>query len=212
MKRFCSAKINYRFILLFAVLSTVIGTTICFSQSPGARNSATTKTQGAVDINTADLKTLETLPGVGPATAQKIIDNRPYRSMADLGKIKGLTEAKLSALKDHVAFGPSPMAAPVAPAKSAQASTSTGATKSSATKSSTARAGAKVGPGEKININTANVTELDKLPGIGPAKAQAIIDYRTQIGNFKSIEDIQKVKGIKAGEFAKVKDHIKTAD
>ena len=42
-----------------------------------------------------------------------------------------------------------------------------------------------------------------------PTKAQAIIDYRNENGRFNSIEDIQKVKGIKEGEFSKIKDQIR---
>ena len=57
-----------------------------------------------------------------------------------------------------------------------------------------------------VNINTATVEELKALPGIGPAKAQAIVDYRKENGNFKSVEDLKKVKGIGEGIFSKLKD------
>lgn len=60
----------------------------------------------------------------------------------------------------------------------------------------------------KVNINTANETELDTLPGIGTATAKLIIDYRTQNGVFKKIEDIMKIPGIKQSKFARIKDQI----
>lgn len=62
-----------------------------------------------------------------------------------------------------------------------------------------------------VNINTANVEQLKTLPGIGPAKAQAIVDYRTANGNFKTPEDLKKVKGIGDGIFEKVKAEITVA-
>ncbi len=46
-----------------------------------------------------------------------------------------------------------------------------------------------------VNLNTATKDELDAVKGIGPVKAQAIIDYRTQNGSFKSVDDLKNVKG-----------------
>ncbi len=60
----------------------------------------------------------------------------------------------------------------------------------------------------KININTADATELEKLPGIGEVKAEAIIQYRKSYGRFKTIHDITRVSGIGEKTFEKIKDLI----
>lgn len=59
-----------------------------------------------------------------------------------------------------------------------------------------------------ININTASSKELDALPGIGPALAQRIIDYRQKQGGFKTKEEILKVSGIGPKKFTALKDKI----
>lgn len=59
-----------------------------------------------------------------------------------------------------------------------------------------------------VNINTATITELTKLNGIGESKAQAIIDYRNANGPFKTIEDILNVKGIGEKIYDKIKEFI----
>ncbi len=63
-----------------------------------------------------------------------------------------------------------------------------------------------------ININTADATLLDTLPGIGPAKATAIVDYRTANGPFAKIEDIQKVSGIGASTYTQLSSLITVGD
>jgi competence protein ComEA len=55
-----------------------------------------------VDINTATLAELDTLPGVGPSTAQRIIDGRPYGSIEDLMRVKGIGQATFDKLKERI--------------------------------------------------------------------------------------------------------------
>ncbi|HDS09562.1 MAG TPA: helix-hairpin-helix domain-containing protein, partial [Firmicutes bacterium] len=63
-------------------------------------------------------------------------------------------------------------------------------------------------PGGKVNLNTATSEELQTLKGIGPSKASAIIEYRSQNGPFKRIEDIQNVSGIGPKTFETLKPYI----
>ncbi len=63
----------------------------------------------------------------------------------------------------------------------------------------------------RININTASLEELDRLPHIGPALAQRIIDYRLQNGPFQATEEIKNVKGIGDAVFEEIKDLITVA-
>lgn len=60
----------------------------------------------------------------------------------------------------------------------------------------------------KVNLNTAAKEELMTLPGIGEARAEAIIRYREETGPFQRIEDIQNIEGIKEKSFAKLQDRI----
>ena len=60
----------------------------------------------------------------------------------------------------------------------------------------------------QVNINTATKDQLDGLKGIGPAKAQAIIDYRTKNGPFKTVDDLEKVNGIGPATMKDLRDKI----
>lgn len=62
--------------------------------------------------------------------------------------------------------------------------------------------------GEKVNLNTASAADLQKLNGIGQKKAEQIIAYREQNGQFKKIEDLMQVSGIGEKTFAALKDQL----
>ena len=61
---------------------------------------------------------------------------------------------------------------------------------------------------EKINLNSATESELQTLPGIGPSKAMAILEYRETNGSFKTIEDLMEISGIGEKTFEKLKEYI----
>lgn len=60
----------------------------------------------------------------------------------------------------------------------------------------------------RVNLNTADITALMKIPGIGEAKAKSIIAYREENGKFQSAEDVMNITGIKEGLYSKMKDYI----
>ena len=59
-----------------------------------------------------------------------------------------------------------------------------------------------------MNINSANQEELETLPGVGPALAVRIIEYRNSNGKFEKVEDVQNVKGIGDSKFTNIKEYI----
>lgn len=157
-----------------------------------------------IDINSADQKTLESLPGVGSSTAQAIVKGRPYKSVDDLANVKGIGKSKLEKIRPLVTVGG--QAAAQAPAAASTAATkASSAAQAAKTAPAEAKKSAKAAvPSGPVNLNTASKEQLESLPGIGPQKAQAIIDGRP----YQKTEDVMKVKGIKEGIYNKIKDHI----
>lgn len=133
-----------------------------------------------VDLNTASPQELESLKGIGPIIAKKIIEARPYTSVDDLAKA-GINARNIEALKPLVtvsqAKGPTPTTAAVLekPAKSAE-------------------------PGNLIDLNKASQQELESLPGVGKISAKKIIAGRP----YSSVNDLIKA-GIPAKNIATLK-------
>jgi competence protein ComEA len=136
-----------------------------------------------VNVNSASQNELESLPGIGPSKARSIIEyraaNGPFSSLADLDHVSGIGPSTLANLEPHVVFEGD--TTPV-PSGSARASRS--------------RSSSSNSTGGIININTASQSDLQSLPGIGPSKAVAIIDNRTENGIFSSCSELSRVTGI----------------
>jgi competence protein ComEA len=209
-----------RFISIVAPVLLMIALAFSTATVQGA-----SKSKAKVDVNSASVETLETLPGIGPTLADRIVAGRPYKNADELANVKGLSKSKVDAFQDQITFGKAKKSTTkstktTTESSSAETSSSSKSTTyskpttthdsySSKTVTTTTSSSGKLAPGQTVNINTASAEQLDALPGIGPTKAQAIIDYRSEHGRFSSIEDIQNVKGIKEGEFSKIKDYIR---
>src|SRR5262245_9385651 len=68
-----------------------------------------------INVNTADLTTLETLPGIGPTIAQRIVDGRPYKNLSDLERVEGMNKTRLDGIKNQISFGTSTTRTKTAP-------------------------------------------------------------------------------------------------
>ncbi|MGE5277009.1 MAG: ComEA family DNA-binding protein [Acidobacteriota bacterium] len=137
-----------------------------------AEKSPAAAPSGPIDLNTASEKDLESLPGVGAATAKKIVAGRPYSSVSDLGKA-GVSSSTIQKISPLVTVGAA------RPAKSAR---STGAAAESA-----AGKGAPAAAGP-VDLNKASQSELEALPGVGAATAKKIIEGRP----YSSVADLAR--------------------
>ncbi|VEI14089.1 ComEA family DNA-binding protein [Trueperella bialowiezensis] len=64
---------------------------------------------------------------------------------------------------------------------------------------------------EKVNVNTASQAELETIPGIGPVTAQAIIAWRDEHGNFRSVDELTEVSGIGPKTLERLRDHVRVS-
>jgi len=134
-----------------------------------------------VNVNTATVTELTQLPGIGQERAAAIVQHRsqngPFKSLTDLDAVSGIGPKTLDKIKPLIQFSTDgkPAAvtsgAPHAPSGGQQS-------------------------GSRVNINTADATTLDTLPGVGPSRAAAILAHRKKNGPFKTCESLIDIYGI----------------
>jgi DNA uptake protein ComE-like DNA-binding protein len=154
---------------------------------PGAAVAAKAKAAataaGPVDLNSASQKQLEDLPGIGAATAKKIIAGRPYSSVQDLSKA-GVSAKTIQKITPLVTVGAA-SAAPAAPAGKATAAPAAAAPAAAKPASSSSK---KTGPAGTVDLNTGSQKDLESLPGVGAATAKKIIAGRP----YSSVQDLSR--------------------
>lgn len=138
-----------------------------------------------IDVDLAPAGELARLPKVGPRLAKTIVADRqahgPFGSLDGLDRVAGIGPGLLKTIGPHVVFS----------------------------RVSALRAGGQTGGAPAPpNINTASLAELDALPGIGPAKARAILRYREEHGAFADVEALAGVPGLSGAALARLKEKV----
>ena len=171
-----------------------------------------------IDADRATAAELARLPRVGMALAKRMVVYReahgPFGGFPALDEVPGVGPGLLGALAEHLSFSRAPAGASGgAPAYRQGQSGATGATPGLAPLSATTTGllpGPTPGPDRpgRLNLNSANAAALDALPGIGPARAASIVQYRAQHGPFQSVDDLGRVPGMGAAAVARVREHV----
>jgi competence protein ComEA len=155
-----------------------------------------------VDLNRADHAELLQLPGVGEPTAKRIEDYRhvhgPFQSVDDLSNVNRMGPAALRRLRPWVTVDNEPDARPARNAAPAKAKRPRGGNKAALLK-------------ERVNINRASLTELQRVPWIGPTTAQRIIEER-QKRPFRSVDELRRVKGVGVKKLEYMRPYVTVGD
>jgi len=137
-----------------------------------------------IDVDRAPALELTRLPRIGTALATRIVayrdENGPFGSLEALVEVPGIGPGLTESVRPHVQFSSRRMR-PRSQRRSA----------------------------ESISINSAGEEELRSLPGIGPARARAILEYRRTHGNFSNINELENIPGIGPATVARVRERVR---
>ena len=135
-----------------------------------------------IDPDRATAQELARLPRVGLALAKKIVADReargPFGSPAGLDRVPGIGPGLLASLGPHLAFATPSGPPPLVPITPSQPGSPAGQESADA-----------------VDLNVADVSSLDALPGIGPSRALAVVRYREAHGPFRAVQDLAQVPG-----------------
>jgi competence protein ComEA len=149
-----------------------------------------------IDADLASAAELARLPRLGLALAKRIVADReargPFGGPAGLDRVPGVGPGLLAAIGPHLAYsGPSSQGAnlPITSTRPGAPAELSGTT--------------------VVDLNTADVTMLDGLPGVGPARARAIVVFREANGPFHAVQELARVPGIGPAALARLQGRVR---
>lgn len=174
-----------------------------FGARPTERHPAAVAHQ--INLNTADRAELLQVPGIGPGLADGILayrqDRGRFDAVDDLAQVKGIGGKTLEKVRPWVAVAEA--SEPRTEVVRLERKPAAKPTPSFPTRSS------KLQPGDPpIDVNTAPLAELQRLPGVGPTLAQRILAGREQT-RFKSVEELRRIKGIGLKTLERIRPFVK---
>jgi competence protein ComEA len=172
----------------------------------------------ALDPNTATVEELAALPRISLAVAQRIVAARDtgarFEMAEDLQRVPGITRRTLEAIAGHLTVPRAESTSRGEPGIAHSPTRPLAASGQAGSESGEGSQGSGQGaqpPGQTIDVNRATVQDLESVPGIGPFLAKKILNYRTENGPFRSIDDLLAVRGIGPATLGRLRPYLRLA-